>query len=75
MEVAGLSDDAFAQEKDEDLAAEAAKSIVSGDAAKLRQLGVDVQFPEMATSGLALSRWVPRSGVPASTRCWRHGHW
>ena len=54
-------DRSFAREKgDEDMAIEEAKTIVSGDTAKLRQLGVDLEFPEVATSGLALSRWVPR---------------
>ena len=60
MQAASLSDAALAPEEDEDLAIEAAKTIVSGDAAKLRQLGVDLEFPEVATPGLALSRWVPR---------------
>ena len=60
MEAAGLSDDAISLEEDEDLALETAKIIVCGDTAKLRQLGVDLEFLELATSGFALSRWVPR---------------
>ena len=59
MEAAGPSDDAFALEEDEDLAIEAAKTIVSKDTAKLLQIGFDFEIPEVATSGLALPRWVP----------------
>ena len=67
MESAGLSDDAFALEADEDLAVEAAKTIVSRDTAKLRQLGVGLEFPEVATSDLLCL-----GGCLASWGAWQH---
>ena len=60
MQSAGLSDDVVSPEEEEDFGYEAARTIASGDTAKLQQLGVDLEFPEVATSGLALSSWVPR---------------
>ena len=60
IEAASLSIDDVSQEEDEDLADEAANTIVRGDTAGLRQLGVTIEFPEVATLGLAVSRWVPR---------------
>ena len=75
MEAAGLSDDAFALEEEEDLAIEAAKTIVSRGTAKLRQLGVDLEF---SRGGDVCRGGCLGSGVPGSTsrayRFWRHGH-
>ena len=51
MEAAGQGVDGFSLEEDEDLAIEAARAIVSGDAAKLRQLGVDLEFPGTGGTG------------------------
>ena len=54
-------------EEVEDLAIEAVKIILHRDTEKPRQLGVDLDIPEVATSGLLLSQWVPRFW-----RAWRH---
>ena len=51
MDGAGLDEEAFGQKEDEDPANEAAKIICSVDAAKIRQLGVDLDFPKLAKSG------------------------
>ena len=60
MDGASLVDEAFGQKEDEETTKETAKIICSGDAAKIRQLGVDLDFPKVTKSGLVLSRWMSR---------------
>ena len=49
MEAVGLGDDFTSLDEDEDLAIEAAKVIVHMDTEKLQLLGVDLDFPEVAS--------------------------
>ena len=62
-----LGDNFTSLEEVEDLAIEAVKIILHRDTEKPRQLGVDLDIPEVATSRLLVSRWVPRFWG-----AWRH---
>ena len=51
LERAALSDDVVSPEEGEDLSQEAARTTASGDTAKLRQLGVDLEFQKNGDVG------------------------